>query len=171
DSEPAWSPDGRWLAFAHSSLGPERSGIYLIRADGTRRHFLVDGDQPSWSADGRRLVYTGQDAQGNDALAVVRREGTRQHLLGGLGPLPAWSPHGGVIAFVARTPATGVRDIYLLDLASRHVTNLTNGINDPDTGVFETASAPDWSPDASHIAYSQDDGPVSECFDQFAIHT
>jgi Tol biopolymer transport system component len=140
DSQPAWSPDGRWLAFTHISLNAAPSGIYLIRADGHRGHFLVDGEQASWSANGHRLVYTGEDAQGNIALAIVRRDGSHAHPIGVVGTDPSWSPQGGVIAFVARTPATGVRDIYLLHLADHQVTNLTQNVNDPDLGIFETAS-------------------------------
>jgi Tol biopolymer transport system component len=171
DSQPAWSPDGRWLAFTHSSSGTERSGIYLVRSDGRRRHFLVAGEDASWSPNGSRLVFTGQDAQGSDSLAIVRRDGTGAHVLGVAGTDPSWSPRGGSVAFVARTPETGVRDIYVLHLADRTVTNLTHNRNDPDAELFENASAPDWSPDGAEIAFSQDDGPVSECFDRLAIHT
>jgi Tol biopolymer transport system component len=171
DSQPAWSPDGRWLAFTHRSSGTERSGIYLVRSDGQRLRFLVAGDGASWSPNGGRLIYTGEDTQGSDALAIIRRDGTGAHFLGVAGTDPSWSPRGGVVAFVARTPETGVRDIYLLRLADRKVTNLTHNRNDPDAELFENASAPDWSPDGAKIAFSQDDGPVSECFDRLAIHT
>jgi hypothetical protein len=64
---PAWSPDGRWLAYT----GPD--GIYLIAPDGSGQHRVAqytspeDGGEapfagfwpplPSWSPDGRWLVY------------------------------------------------------------------------------------------------------------------
>src|SRR5438270_6984401 len=52
---PTWSPDGRWIAFASDRDG--RSGVYVMRADGTdTRRISVSktGDgAPSWSPDGR----------------------------------------------------------------------------------------------------------------------
>ena len=68
---PAWSPDGRRLAFAsirdrNGSTCYEdecvyRSELYLMDADGTDLVRLTrnrgDDSSPSWSADGRRIVF------------------------------------------------------------------------------------------------------------------
>jgi TolB protein len=54
DPQPAWSPDGRWVAFCQlRSRGVEGSDIWIVRADGTRLRRLtrspgVDTD-PSWA--------------------------------------------------------------------------------------------------------------------------
>ncbi|MDD2284922.1 MAG: hypothetical protein PHQ11_05925, partial [Paludibacter sp.] len=34
DYEPAWSPDGQWIAFYHGDTVPDKWGIYLISPDG-----------------------------------------------------------------------------------------------------------------------------------------
>ncbi|MET8826969.1 amidohydrolase family protein [Streptomyces sp. NPDC004610] len=58
DSGPVWSPDGRWMAvIAESALW-----LLPVRADGTpdgepRRLTSEAADHPSWSADGRSLLY------------------------------------------------------------------------------------------------------------------
>jgi len=57
---PVESPDGRWLAF--SALG----SVYRMSLDGHSKPMrITDGFQPSWSPDGKRLVFvrwTARDA-------------------------------------------------------------------------------------------------------------
>lgn len=49
----AWSPDGTQLAFAYGGCD---SVIFLVAAEGQLRR-IGDGRSPTWSPDGRRLVY------------------------------------------------------------------------------------------------------------------
>src|SRR5207244_2996256 len=58
--EPAWSPDGRWVAFASRRDGP--SHIYIMRADGTHVRQVTQGkaddDGPAWAPDQRRIAFS-----------------------------------------------------------------------------------------------------------------
>jgi eukaryotic-like serine/threonine-protein kinase len=58
-SEPALSPDGRWLAY--SSFESRRSEVYLVRypeVTAQRRQVSVDGGAlPIWTQGGREIVY------------------------------------------------------------------------------------------------------------------
>src|SRR5690606_6564577 len=59
DNNPAWSPDGQWLAFQSSST--DGVNIYVIDANGNNLRRLTndpgfDGD-PAWSPDGRRIAF------------------------------------------------------------------------------------------------------------------
>jgi Tol biopolymer transport system component len=62
-SNPAWSPDGRQIAFIRwdvsdlpQSLTPY---IYLVDADGTSEPVLLtQGEHPSWSPDGTQIAFT-----------------------------------------------------------------------------------------------------------------
>ena len=61
---PAWSPDGRWIAFVDSSPG-EGGGdaIRLIHPDGTGAHAISPGYSvveggPAWAPDGDQIAYT-----------------------------------------------------------------------------------------------------------------
>jgi TolB protein len=61
DGWPAWSPDGKRVAFSSNRAGPANTGqIFVVNADGSGLRQLTSGPggfaQPSWSWDGRRIV-------------------------------------------------------------------------------------------------------------------
>jgi len=76
DSAPAWSPDGRQIAFESNAdvAGANPEGdmeIWLMRADGSRPAQLTRNtahdEGPAWSPDGRLLAYTsGADEKHGD---------------------------------------------------------------------------------------------------------
>lgn len=65
--DPAWSPNGRTIAFASGEGAPmvasrlRATGLYLVDADGANRRTLVSGEgrrySPRWSRDGRTVVF------------------------------------------------------------------------------------------------------------------
>jgi len=61
DSDPRWSPDGRWIAFTAKRKDDEEPQLYLIAPDGgeaTRLAKLAGGCASiKWFADGRRLAF------------------------------------------------------------------------------------------------------------------
>jgi Tol biopolymer transport system component len=109
---PAWSPDGRRLAFVSKRDG--NSEIYVMNADGSAQENLTrqpaSDSNPSWSRDGRKLVFVSR-RDGNSEIYVMNPDGS------GLRNLtrtpsddldPAWSPDGRTIAYVQKkcVPAT-----------------------------------------------------------------
>ncbi len=59
-NSPAWSPDGKKIAFESSSSETcEQSGIWAMNIDGSNLIQLADtGVSPAWSPDGKYIVYS-----------------------------------------------------------------------------------------------------------------
>ena len=58
--EPAWSSDGRWVAFSVYAHSPLSEAIYVVRSDGSDIVKLggpASVSKPVWSPDGSRLAY------------------------------------------------------------------------------------------------------------------
>ncbi|MEY2474746.1 MAG: TolB protein [Actinomycetota bacterium] len=150
DDQPAWSPDGRQIAFiSNRPLGSGAPFLYVMDADGSDQH-QVGAEiawTPSWSPDGR-LVY--QEAPGGK-LHVINADGTGLLTLTN-GPghdfHPSWSPDGSRIAFTS--DRDGEHQIYAVDADGSDQTRLTT-----TTGY---ATQPDWSPDGSRLAFSRGSG-------------
>ncbi|HXD86650.1 MAG TPA: hypothetical protein VN641_09160 [Urbifossiella sp.] len=115
---PAYSPDGRRIAFSSSRDGT--FDLYVMNANGSgvRRVVKLDGMQmrPSWSPDGQRLAFTSNHAGSYD-LWIVRLDGTGLVRLTGSAErddYSAWRPDGRQIAFVGER--NGKFDLYLASI-------------------------------------------------------
>jgi Tol biopolymer transport system component len=75
-TDPAWSPDGRWIAFSRQRGPFQGSDLYAADPDGTKLRRLARGrgvSRAAWSPNGRRIAYlqsTGM-VRGEERFAVV----------------------------------------------------------------------------------------------------
>ena len=88
DRYPAWSPDGRQIAF--SSHRNHRGGIFLMNADGSDVKRLTDGgeESPSWSPDGQRIAFHVKH-RGSRFIGVMKKNGRAMKLIAE-GQDPSW---------------------------------------------------------------------------------
>jgi len=105
---PAWSPDGRWLAFqSDSGRAPGETEIWIAGADGSGLHQVTSSPPgswsraPSWSPDGRWIAFVSSQAGSAGAdygelFAVEVKTGKTVRLTETGGQVydwrPAWRP-------------------------------------------------------------------------------
>jgi TolB protein len=149
DTHPAWSPDGKWLAFSSERTGS--GDLYLMDSNGGSLRQLTDHPAyegaPRFDRDGRALFFEAE----RDGRAEIYRLSLSDGAAGGveqmtasmsrkLGPAP--SPDGRRVALME----TGLIrwHVSVLDLESREVRQVTGGGG---------ACRPAWSPDGGVLAY------------------
>lgn len=78
ESSPAWSPDGRWIAFTSPRAG-DKAQIFAIRRDGGEAMQLTDVDSGvedfEWSPDGRTIAFTASEPESEAHKAREKRFG------------------------------------------------------------------------------------------------
>ena len=118
-ADAAWSPDGKTIAVTSYTLGVPR--ILLVPTDGraaTPQKITAEGEpyRPSFSPDGRWLVYTlRHPTGGNDVHAVEIATGNDVALTSdGKSWNGVFSPDGQYIAFLREN--AGVIDVYAMEL-------------------------------------------------------
>lgn len=82
DLWPAWSPDGRHIAFGRLDDEANSVGIHVVDVDGTNLTRLTDGrdDKPDWSPDGNWLVF-GRRGDMYPSVWVVAADGGEPRLI------------------------------------------------------------------------------------------
>ena len=173
-----------WLAGmvpAHAAFPGENGKIAFLRDFDSRnlQVFTMDpdgsaltsirptvGKTPSWSADGKRIVFQGcpnvhlpscgiwvMDGDGGNAVQLTS---TRFDAVAGTGP--SWSPDGRQLAFTRGDHTVGDSayggDIHVMNSDGTGIRNITNhAAEDQD---------PAWSPDGELIAFRSDRGGEEE---------
>jgi Tol biopolymer transport system component len=176
DNFPAWSADGKRLAFeASESLNDLNTDIYIMNSDGSgvkriTKESTLDR-MPSWSPDGTKISFSRadisrmfssasasssatstRDSSNETGIYTIRVDGTglRQLTHEAEDEYPAWSPDGKTIAFNRLTKTS--RGIYSVNAEGGGLRKLT----DPPEGFWD--SEPSWSPDGTRIAFTRGSG-------------
>ena len=158
DVEPAWSPDGNYIAFASDRDNGDYD-IYRVASVGgsvTRLTTTFDEDHdPAWSPDSQNIVFSRQQAGGTDTdvYRMPWNNGSSPTALATTGNNiePAWSPDGNRIAFASDRDGTGGYEIYAMNADGSSQARVLSAPSLDD-------HAPVWSPDGVYLVYYYSSG-------------
>jgi len=153
DIMPAWSSDGRKIAFVHWDILSEPA-IYVMNTDGTNRIEIAKcakEGRPTWSPDSSMIAFVKGGEVGLD-IYVVNADGTNENRLPSFLEdeiAPDWSPSGDKLTYtVVSSPREA--DVYVTDvyLGGENKISSGPGFNGPSC----------WSPDGNKIIFSSNRG-------------
>lgn len=135
DSQPAWSPDGKWISFVSARVAgggadEPKGQIYVMRADGGEASVLTSVAESvqtyAWSPDGKTIAFTMTDPQAADTAAAVKRRDDEKPFEDEFRPVHLW----------------------VVDVATKAATRVTEGTALTLTGPLS------WSADNAHVAFT-----------------
>jgi TolB protein len=128
DDDPDWSPKGQKIIFTSHAVTDNTDNhitaeIYVIDADGRSKPTRLTNNTeeeraPSWSPDGKRIVFCCRRGGPDLEICVMNADGTGQVQLteNAIGDLtPSWSPDGKKIVFHRRVGERGQFQLFLIN--------------------------------------------------------
>ena len=150
-----WSPDGTRIVYSGYDTRmiyetqPEGSGVWVMNADGSGKAYLGHGTSPSWSPDGKQILYHRRFDSYD--LSVMNADGSGRRLVDVPFSTPSyakWAPNGKIIFVrvrqraISHDPYAG-GDLYAVNPDGSGLQRLTKGA---------PVILPSVSPDGSTIA-------------------
>ena len=155
EEAPAWSPDGRRIAYSvWTEDDVHTSGVWVMNADGSGKKNLTKGAPPgvapTWSPDGKQIVFCAQEKGREGLVYRMNTDGSGVKPLGGGVSVPdtenggglEWAPDGKILLYQS-TGSYG--DVFAVNQDGSGLTRLTEGAK---LGLF--AMSPDGAKLALH---------------------
>lgn len=163
-SGPAWSPDGRYLAYVSDQDQTPRVYVRDRRAwdqpqaltSRKFEYFSYRGRPLAWSPDGRRIAFVAREEGQTRLYAVTRETLDLESMVLPCDDFysPAWSPDGAGLAVIG--VSNGTSDIFLWESAQKKFTRLTQDRWADDS--------PAWSSDGHWLIYSSERGDTWQLY-------
>ena len=158
DVRPAWSPDGRQIAFQSNRAGGNYH-IYLMNADGSQQRALTQGKpddrHPSWTPDGKSILFDSDNGTLEEIWSVNIADGALKQIthIGALSSFPAASPDGQRISFyVYQNESLNLWTARIDGSDAKPLTrDLASASNNQCTFACHSAA---WSPDNQSLVYT-----------------
>ena len=162
DYTPAWSPDGKKIAY--TSYKNLNAGLYILDLEaGKVSPVSTRGTNysPSFSPDGKRLAFC-STMDGNTEIYVAAADGKNIKRLTfneAIDSSPSWSPTNREITFISDRSGLGQPQVYIMDAEGSNVRRVSFG------GSYH--DAPAWSPTGDRIVYVS---RVENIFDLYVLN-
>ncbi len=169
NGQPAWSPDGRYIAYTAQSADSGDLQIFDLMGDPKPRRLTFSDTatefSPQWRPKGHGLLFTRLQSgeTGQDIGLILETDHPTETLRmvtewQGDEKLPSWSPNGNLIAFYANkdTPSERTFDLWISDITGETSRKLASDV------VAEGTRGPAWSPDSGTIFFVQRDAKLSD---------
>ncbi len=157
DGNPAWSPDGKHIAFTTARTG--EGDLYLLDAaalDAAPQRLTTDPTASeiyaSWSPDSAALVYVGHAAKGDNVYLLDNLQSPVPKALTAwphVQTRPTFSPDGKRIAFYSDHTTPDRFDLYVMPLGGTPTLVAAD--------VVMNSRGPTWTPDGVGLIYVQHD--------------
>ena len=143
---PEISPDGESIIFSRGDPTTGKQRIMLMDRNGKDARNIVSGWDPSWSPDGKQILFA-SDLEGGVQLFIANRNGKEPHRVTNLPSIRGrsdWSPDGQWI--VTYSGPAWNREVYILNADGSNVRQLT-----PSGG---NSQGPSFSPDGKWVVFT-----------------
>ena len=162
---PAFSPDGRSIAFVGSTEDSPlaRGSLFVTSSRGGAVRPLAEGlsfsFSPTWAPDGKRLVFA---VGGDNGLYVVNVDGTGLRRIGD-GCCPDWGPGGRKIAFERTSEgAPSYIGVVNPDGSGQRLVAVPNSVVEDELSL--SFHSPTWSPGGVRLGFAAEDAGAEEAY-------
>ncbi len=144
ERDPAWSPDGRWIAYFSDESGEYMLHLRDQTGMGEVRKVALGGapgfySNPTWSPDSKRIAYNDNHMnlwyldveKGTSTKVDTNPFGTLDDVLA-----PSWSPDSKWLAYV-RQLDNRLRSVFLYSVDKGQASQVTDGLGDARYIVFD----------------------------------
>ena len=160
DTDPAPSPDGKWIAFTSDRGGHGATQIYVMPAEGgpprqvTNEPDSVRAATPSWAPDGNSFLFVSTRGKRYNVCSIPLEGGEARQLTHAPGShrFGTYSADGEKIAFYSNRVHPGELygfNVYVMDSSGEEETEMAKQV----TNSKGSPGHPTWSPDRKWIAF------------------